>query len=360
MGPYKVHQESRKVQDGSLPVEFFSISAIPIKEDFILAEMGNAISYMNVLFGKYPYPEFRAAFHPFGFGQGFATMLAIPDADVANKRTFVFLSHEAAHQWWGNIVAWRSYRDQWLSEGFAEYSGLLYMTERTKSQGNLKELLSIMRDTVKMPPRTTTGLGSNRVTDIGPIILGLRLFSRESLNAYTILTYNKGALVLRMLHFLLSDPGSGAGDAFFKMMEDFVARYRDKAATTEGFIQVANEHFAKSPIARRYGMQDLNWFFRQWVWQTPLPSYRLEYAIESQPDGKVAVKGTLFQDNAPPEWVMPIPLVFKFSGDRVARGSVLAQGPQQPININLPMKPDSVELDPDMWVLSEKTSTKKK
>jgi hypothetical protein len=51
--------------------------------------------------------------------------------------------------------------------------------------------------------------------------------------------------------------------------------------------------------------------------------------------------------------------VFQFGGDRVARGTVLAQGPQQPINITLPMRPESVELDPEMWVLSEKTSTKK-
>ena len=43
------------------------------------------------------------------------------------------MSHETAHQWWGNIVAWRSYRDQWLSEGFAEYSGVLYTAIRAKS-----------------------------------------------------------------------------------------------------------------------------------------------------------------------------------------------------------------------------------
>ena len=61
-------------------------------------------------------------------------MLAIPNADSARKGTFVFLAHETAHQWWGNIVAWRSYRDQWLSEGFAEYSGLLYIDTTHKEQ----------------------------------------------------------------------------------------------------------------------------------------------------------------------------------------------------------------------------------
>jgi len=87
------------------------------------------------------------------------------------------------------------------------------------------------------------------------------------------------------------------------------------------------------------------------VWQTALPSYRLEYGLENQPDGKVVVKGTLFQENAPEDWVMPLPLVFKFAGDKVARGTVLAKGPQQPVSVSLPMRPDSVELDPDFWVL---------
>jgi hypothetical protein len=46
------------------------------------------------MFGMYPYPILRAAFHPFRFGQGFATMLAIPNADSANPQTFAFISHE--------------------------------------------------------------------------------------------------------------------------------------------------------------------------------------------------------------------------------------------------------------------------
>lgn len=359
MGPYKVYSETRKLVKGELPVEFFSVEGIPIKEDFILAEMGNAVDYMGAMFGAYPYSVFRAAFHPFGFGQGFATMLAIPNADTARKHTFVFLSHETAHQWWGNIVAWRSYRDQWLSEGFAEYSGLLYMRERTKSNGDLRELLGEMRDSLKESPMTDTGIGKKRVTDIGPIILGQRLVTSRSINAYTILTYNKGALVLRMLHFLFTNPATGDGKPFFDMMQDFVNRYRDSTASTEQFAQVASEHFANTPVARKYGLTDLGWFFRQWVWQTALPSYRLSYVIESQPDGKFVVKGTISQENAPEDWIMPLPLLIRLGGDKVARGTVLARGPQQPVNIVLPVRPESVELDPEMWILSDKTSTKK-
>ena len=35
--------------------------------------------------------------------------------------------HEFAHQWWGHRVGWQSYRDQWLSEGFAEFTAALVL-----------------------------------------------------------------------------------------------------------------------------------------------------------------------------------------------------------------------------------------
>ena len=34
----------------------------------------------------------------------------------------VVTPHEVAHQWWGHTVGFDSYRDQWMSEGFAEMS----------------------------------------------------------------------------------------------------------------------------------------------------------------------------------------------------------------------------------------------
>ncbi len=367
MGPYKVYQEKRTVQKNEMPIEFFSLagvqvgatSRLTIKEDFVLAELGNSLDYLSAMFGPYPYPVFRAAFHPFRYGQGFATMLAIPNADSATSRTFAFLSHETSHQWWGNVVAWRSYRDQWLSEGFAEYSGALYVQTRTKKSGDVRDEINDMRNSLKEPPDTNTGIGSKRVVDIGPLILGHRLRSRESLNAYSILTYSKGALVLRMLHFLLTNPNDGNGQAFFDMMKDFVDRFRNAAASTEQFEAVASEHFARTPVAKKYGLKDLRWFFSQWVYQTALPSYRLNYSIVENQDGTANISGTVFQENAPSSWGMPIPLVIKFPGGQMARGTVLANGPQNPVNIQLPKKPESVELDPDHWVLSEKTLTKK-
>jgi len=361
LGPFKRYTDSIKWEKGGTPtpLEFNSLPGdyLPIKEDFILAELNNAVRYFTVLFGDYPYPTFGAAFHPFGFGQGFPTLLMIPSADRASKYTYQFIAHETAHQWWGNIVAWRSYRDQWLSEGFAEYSGILY-TGLRDSPGAKNDLLGRLRSSLKDPPMTTTGMGKGRLVDVGPIILGHRLSTSKTLGAYQTLIYNKGALVLRMLHFMLSDPGTGDGQGFFNMMTDFVERYRNQTASSDDFRYVVNEHFAKSPIARKYGMTNLNWLFAEEVYQTALPSYEMQYKLEDQPDGKVLISGTITQQNTPEDWIMVLPVKFSFGGKQEASGTVLVQGASSPFQIKLPMRPKKVELDPDRWILSEKVSTK--
>ncbi len=359
MGPFERHSEKleRQGEGGALDVEFYSLPGglRAIKEDFILAELMNSVNFFNVLFGKYPYSRFGAVFHPFGYGIGYPSMLRIPATDRASKYTYSFVAHETAHQWWGNIVCWRSYRDQWLSEGFAEYSGVLYTARRDKPAA-ARELIDEMRRSLKDPPETLTGIGKGRLVDVGPIILGHRLSTRETLGAYQALIYSKGGLVLRMLHFLFSDPATGDDAAFFKMMGDFVKRHENGWATTDTFRAVANEHFVKTPIARKYQMTDLNWFFRQWVYEAHHPTYRMEYQVDSAVDG-VTVSGVIYQENVPENWFMPLPLVVRFDKDQRARGTVHAQGPKTPFSIKLPAAPKHVELDPDLWVLSEKTST---
>jgi len=359
LGGLESHTEVEKRKEGDLPVEFFSLPGqiMPIKEDFILAELMNSVRYFSHIFGAYPYPRFGATYHPRSFGQGFASMLLIPPTDSANKYTYSFIAHETAHQWWGNIVAWRSYRDQWLSEGFAEYSGVLYTSLREKRNGE-KELIQALRRSLLEPLRTEVGIRQGRLADVGPLIFGHRVETRETHGAYQALIYNKGALVLRMLHFLFTHPEKADSTAFFEMLQDFVRRHQNGWASTEDFMAVANEHFVRTPLAQKYQMKDLNWFFQQWVYNAQLPSYRLEYAYETQPGNSVVLNGTVYQEGVPEDWFMFLPVVARSGRDGVARFVVHVHGPKAMLRIRLPRKPDEIQLDPDEWVLSEKTSTR--
>lgn len=325
------------------------------KQTYMLTELSNGVNFFSEIFGDYPFGDLQAVMHPRGFGQSFPGLLLLPPTGQrTNMFEFAFLAHEAAHQWWGHVVPWRTYRDQWLSEGFAEYSGIIYAGKRMDNDAALRLVRRIRRQLIE-PPATLTGIGSGRVAELGPIVLGLRSSTTATANAYQSLVYGKGALVLRMLHFLLSDPATGNDTGFFDMLKDFVRR-QSGAASTEGFATVASEHFVRSPIGRKYNFRDLGWFLRQWVFESKLPKYSLKYSVETQSDGKALLKGTVSQADAGEGWVMPLPIVIKFGKDRVARGTVLANGPEAPVSIPLPEKPTEVLFDPDSWVLSASTA----
>jgi hypothetical protein len=355
-GRFERHVEKVEIAGKQIPIEYYSppgnIQAV--KEDFILAEIGNAVRYFSELFGPYPYGRLGGAYFPASYGQGFPTLLLLPVEGYALKDEFAFMAHENAHQWWGNIVGWRSYRDQWLSEGFADYSGVLY-TARRSNRKDSDDLLKEMRRTLVDVPKTLNGVGKGKLFDVGPVILGHRLTGTQSINA-GILIYSKGALVLRMLHYLLTNPDTLDDKGFFDMMKDFVDRHRNDLATSESFMQIAGEHFARSPLGQRYGIKDLNWFFKQWVLEKSVPNYSFDYRVESREGGGFTLRGTLLQENAPGDWFMPLPLLLEFSGNRVGRITVAARGTKTPIEVRLPEKPQRVRLDPDLWILSEKTS----
>jgi hypothetical protein len=355
VGPFKRYSESEKRQEGDIPIEFFEPSGSG-KADFIVAELGNSLRYFSTLFGTYPYSNFGAVLHPRPFGQGFPTLLLLARSDMATSEDFSFIAHETSHQWWGDVVSWRSYRDQWLSEGFAEYSGILYTAAREDKKSS-QELIERSRKSLLNPPVTDVGVLKGRLEDIGPLVLGHRLSTRATQGAYTTLIYQKGAMVLRMLHFLFSDINTGNDQPFFDMMKSFVGRYAGGSASTSDFIASANQRFPDTPIGKSFKMTDLNWFFRQWVYKTGLPSYELQYKLLPQPDGSMLVDGTLYQNDVPDNWLMPLPLVFEFAKGRQARGMVWAHGPQAPIKLKIPAQPSKVELDPDHWILSAKTST---
>jgi hypothetical protein len=363
VGRFEHHKGNVRKKDGNLPIEYyvpekFQALGFGIKEDFVVAELTNSVQYLSTLFGAFPYRRLGALFYPSDFGLSFPSLLLLPKSDRANKNTYAFVAHETAHQWWGNLVAFPSYRDWWLAEGLAEYSGLLY-TQWRDSPGSVRDLLRAMRESLKDPPSTLTGIGKGRLAEVGPVVLGHRLITSETIGAYQALIYNKGGLILRMLHFLFTDAMTGDSQLFFDMLRDFLQQYQGSWATTESFIQVANAHFPNSFIARKYGLKNLNWFFSQWVYQSHLPSYRFEYQVNDHTDGAAAVVGTLYQENVPANWFMPLMLVARFDEDRSGYVIVHANGPETPFTVTLPSRPKSIELDPDYWVLSEKASAKR-
>jgi Peptidase family M1 domain/Carboxypeptidase regulatory-like domain len=211
------------------------------------------------------------------------------------------IPHEVSHQWWGHAVSWASYHDQWLSEGFAEFSAGLFVQQgqgpghedqyRQFWDGLRKEILE----------KHSFGASPN---DAGPLSLGLRLQSPKNEEAYRDVVYPKGAYVLNMLRSLMY---TGRDEkTFVDMMHDFVASHHNVPASTESFKAIAEKHMPKNIDYDNNGR--LDWFFNEWVYGTEIPRYAFSYELSPAADGRVKAHITLKQSEVGPRFVMAVPL----------------------------------------------------
>jgi Peptidase family M1 domain len=221
----------------------------------------------------------------------------------------VVTPHEVAHQWWGHTVGFNSYRDQWMSEGFADMSASLYLSYVEKDQ---KKFLQFWNDERELLlEKDAQGF---RAIDVGPLTMGYRVNNSRTGNITRRLIYPKGAYVLHMVRMMMRDNQNG--DKLFKdTMQDFVNTYRGKAATTEDFKAALEKHMTRDMDID--GNHKLDWFFNEYVYGTQIPSYKFDSGFEAAPDGTMIMSVNLSQSNVDGKFVMPVPVYLELDDGRV-------------------------------------------
>jgi aminopeptidase N len=160
-----------------------------------------------------------------------------------------------------------------------------------------------------------------------------------------------------MLRYLMIDRETGDKD-FIAMMHDFVATYLNQNASTESFKFVVEKHMKPSMDLEKNGQMD--WFFRQWVYGTEAPSYRMEYSLAPEADGKFLFTAKVTQSGVSSRFVMGVPIYFDFDGRVVRAGSValLGDATSNEFKLRLPKKPKRVLLNANHDVLAAETVVK--
>lgn len=247
--------------------------------------------------------------------------------------------HEVSHQWWGHTVGWSSYHDQWLSEGFAEFSAGLFMqfAYGGKWQKDYIEFWDRLRR--RILDKNNYGVAPN---DAGPLWMGLRLISPHTENAYQNVTYPKGAYILQMLRSMMHETGAKEPDAnFIAMMHDFVSTYSDRPASTEDFEAIATKHMTKLMDLQKNGR--LDWFFREWVYGTEVPKYEFNYQLTPADGGKVKLHMTITQSQVDDSFAMLVPVDADFGQGMVRLGQVgIGGNSTRTVDIVLPKAPAKV------------------
>jgi hypothetical protein len=218
----------------------------------------------------------------------------------------VVTPHEVAHQWWGHTVGFASYRDQWMSEGFADMSASLYLSMIEKSTPKFIAFWNDERELLL--ERDAEGF---RAIDAGPLTMGYRMSnSRTGFGLTRRLIYPKGAYILHMLRMMMHD--NKTGDQQFKeMMQDFVKTYRGKAATNEDFKALVEKHMTRDMDLA--GNHTMDWYFNEYVYGTQLPTYKLDYSLDTGADGDTVFSFKVTQSGVKDDFRMPVPVYLELA-----------------------------------------------
>ncbi len=325
-------------------------------------EIANAVRVFSAWFGPFPYKHISVTSLPisYSYGQGWPGLLYLWSGSFLDSTqrhaigikdqtavTDFFRGHETSHQWWGHRVGWKSYHDQWLSEGFAEFSGNLYVQYRQ----NMKESLGSWRkekETLRI--RDTNG---HKVDELGPIWMGQRI--RSSITgpgSYQDLIYSKGGYVLYMLRMQMMNPREPDPDhAFKEMMQDYCKTFDNKAASTEDFKAIVEKHMSRGMDLD--GNHKMDWFFNQYVYGTGEAQYSFHATTEATADGKTHIKGELVRTGVPDNWKDVVPL-YAHIGDKVIKmGTMAAVHANEPIDATIQGKIDRVTINDNEDLLAE-------
>ncbi|HYL06714.1 MAG TPA: M1 family aminopeptidase [Thermoanaerobaculia bacterium] len=240
--------------------------------------------------------------------------------------------HEFSHQWWGHLVTADSYRDQWLEEGFAEFSAALAV-QHTQGFGAYEHFWRRARQEIfAKPPRSAVAS-----IDAGPITQGFRLRTERSPDAYRALVYEKGAYVLHMLRMLMWDAADRTPDRrFIAMMHDYAATYAGKQATTADFQQVVERHMV--PAMNAAGDGKMSWFFGQWVYGTEVPHYVADLRLETAGD-EVHIKGKVTQEGVSDGFRTLVPIYLEFDRSQFVRVGLLPMVGKATTPVDVALKP---------------------
>jgi hypothetical protein len=307
---------------------------------YALEETRAQLQVCSHYFGKTPFDHIYVTEQPnFSFGQSWPNLVYLPISAYLDStqrwrlfgridnqfQAFVdeVTPHEVSHQWWGHAVSWSSYHDQWLSEGFAEFSAGLFLQQAKGPDWHKDYIQFWERQQRRILDKNNFGFAPN---DAGPLWLGLRLDSPRTQNAYQNVTYPKGAYIVAMLRSMMwgSEDKEVKDKAFIDMMHDFVESHQDVPASTESFKAIAEKHMTKAMDLQHNGR--LDWFFDEWVYGTEVPKYKFSYELAPTAGGKVKLHMTMTQSDVHADFAMLVPIYADFGKGMIRLGNMTMIG----------------------------------
>ncbi|HLG32447.1 MAG TPA: M1 family metallopeptidase [Ignavibacteriaceae bacterium] len=314
---YEEFSEEYTSLDGNLtmPVNYYVLPDKLEKSKVDFSEHTDILKVFAKLFGEYPFIKEKYGVAEFLWTMGAMenqTITGVSSGLIGGKKFFNdYLIHELAHHWWGNAVGPDTWKDIWLNEGFSTYSEALYF--------EVKHGKEALQSTMK---KKYFRRFSGTLSDPEP-------------NIFSSTVYNKGAWVLHMLRWEVGDA------SFFKILKIFFETYKYSNASTNDFIEVAQNISGKN----------LDDFFHQWLDYEGEIKVKFNWSVVQNAAG---YKTEIFieQDQENPEhYNFPLEIMFQLVNGNQIRKIYYINSKETNINIETEDIIESVLLDPDGWLL---------
>lgn len=263
--PYRLLKDRVKSVGGqTIPIDFYVLPEDAAKGPQLIAETKKYLAYYEEYLGPYAFRSQKLGIvETPHLGMEHSTAIAYGNHFRFDKDGMDWLMlHEFGHEWWANLVTMASERDMWLHEGFQSFMDSFYQ-ETIHDQAAYRASMAARRP---------------RLLNRQPVAPREGLYGLHSWNdaANTLESdqdiYDKGALVLHALRYLIGDP------AFFRAlrhmaypdpaMEKVTDGRQQRFATTDDFLTIAEQDSGRK----------LGWFFEVYLRQPKLPKLVTEVA----------------------------------------------------------------------------------
>lgn len=235
------------------------------------------------------------------------------------------ISHELAHQWYGDMITCKDWHHIWLNEGFATYSEAVYIEARDGKAAYNSQIIGEMNSA-----RNAQGtIWVQDITNENQIFNGAR-------------SYAKGGCVLHMLRGIVGD------STFFDIMRAYSVdpSVSYGVATTEDF----------QAVAESVSGQDLDYFFQEWIYGENEPTYSIGWNKSLVSGDIYNVTLNIYQavNNNPSYFTMPVQIRFNTSlGDTIV--TLFNNAQTQNFQFEILGNPTSIVFDPGNWILKNNT-----
>ena len=282
-------------------------------------ETDNMIEVFAESYGEYPFLQEKYGHAEFEWGGAMEHQTC---TSMGFWGTGV-VSHELAHQWYGDMITCKDWHHIWLNEGFATYSEAVYLEAKNGKAAYDSQIALEMNS-------ARNAQGSIWVQDISnewEIFNGAR-------------SYAKGACVLHMLRGIVGD------STFFDIMRAYSDHPDLKygVAVTEDFQAVAENVSGK----------ELDYFFQEWIYGEKYPKYNVGWNKSLIGGDIYHITLNIYQNvnTNPPYFSMPVQIKVNTSlGDTLV--TLFNDAQNQNFQFDVVGNPTSINFDPGNWILKD-------